>query len=130
MNDFASLRNANFSGDMDDSNILMDDEKVREKGWFYTIYDQLMKSIDLTLLSSLDETLAKERIREAAIELMESQSIPLSSVARSRIIDDIEDEILGLGPLEELMRDSSIADILVNRFDSIFIEKHGKLERK
>jgi pilus assembly protein CpaF len=113
---------------MDDSNIIMDDENVREKSWFYNIYDQLMKSIDLTLLSSLDETLAKERIREAAIELMESQSIPLSSVARARIIDDIEDEILGLGPLEELMRDSSIADILVNRFDSVFIEKHGKLE--
>ena len=105
------------------------EEQEREKLWFYDIYDRLMKSIDLTLLTTIDEDEARKRVREAATELMDSESLPLSAKSRADIVLKIEDEILGLGPLEDLMKDKDIADILVNRYDSVFVEKHGKLER-
>ena len=115
--------------DFDISMQLELEEQEREKLWFYDIYDRLMKSIDLTLLTTIDEDEARKRVREAATELMDSESIPLSAKSRADIVLKIEDEILGLGPLEDLMKDKDIADILVNRYDSVFVEKHGKLER-
>jgi pilus assembly protein CpaF len=60
--------------------------------------------------------------------VMNELSAPLSAPARQRIATQIEDEILGLGPLEPLLADKTVADILVNGYDAVFIERNGKLE--
>ena len=107
--------------------VLNSDEQKHVQKWFYDIYDQLMKSIDLTMLTSIDEEQARLRVREAAQDYMQINSVPLSLDSRNRIIKKIEDEVIGLGPLEDLMRDPTITDILVNRFDSVYVERKGKL---
>src|SRR5262245_63732171 len=58
----------------------------------------------------------------------EEQKTPLSMAERENLIVDVLHELFGLGPLEELLSDSSISDILVNRFDQVFIEREGRLE--
>ena len=57
-----------------------------------------------------------------------SEAVPLSFAERERLAREILDEIFGLGPLEPLLKDPSISDILVNRFDRVYIERSGKLE--
>src|SRR5207248_5285476 len=57
------------------------------------------------------------------------EAVPLSFAERERLSREILDEIFGLGPLEPLLKDPSISDILVNRFDKVYVERGGKLER-
>ncbi len=93
-------------------------------------HSKLLDTLDLGLLSHLQEDRAKEELREAVVHLIaEDQTHPLSSEARSRMIRQIEDEIFGLGPLEPLLADSTVSDILVNGPKSIFVERFGKLEK-
>lgn len=93
-------------------------------------HGKLLDTLDLGLLSHLQEDKAKKELREAVIHLLaEDQTHPLSSEARSRMIRQIEDEIFGLGPLEPLLADTTVSDILVNGPKSIFVERFGKLEK-
>ena len=57
-----------------------------------------------------------------------SEAVPLSFAEREKLSRDILDEIFGLGPLEILLRDPTISDILVNRFDRVYVERAGKIE--
>ncbi len=93
-------------------------------------HKKLLDTLDLGLLSHLEEDRAKEELREAVTQLItEDQTHPLSSEARSRMIRQIEDEVFGLGPLEPLLADSTVSDILVNGPKSIYVERFGKLEK-
>lgn len=100
-----------------------------EQEWKHRLYQQLMKRLDLTLLADLPEAEGRERIREAAQQMMAAESLPLNVAARQRIVKEIEDEILALGPLEPLLADPSVSDILVNGSGAIYVERGGKLER-
>jgi pilus assembly protein CpaF len=101
----------------------------QELEWKYRIHERLLKVVDLTLVAGLEERQARAQIREIAQRLIAEESVPLPAVARQRLIKQIEDEILGLGPLEPLMADPTVADILVNGFDSVYVERHGRIER-
>lgn len=93
-------------------------------------HKKLLDTLDLGLLSHLEEDRAKEELREAVTQLItEDQTHPLSSEARNRMIRQIEDEVFGLGPLEPLLADSTVSDILVNGPKSIYVERFGKLEK-
>ncbi|WNC67650.1 CpaF family protein [Thalassotalea nanhaiensis] len=93
------------------------------------IFGKLLKMLDLAVLETMDENQAKEQISEITNQLLNEVSKPLNLSVRQKIIKLVIDEILGLGPLETLFCDSTISDILVNRFDSIFVERFGKLEK-
>ncbi|WNC73325.1 CpaF family protein [Thalassotalea psychrophila] len=93
------------------------------------IFGKLLKMLDLAVLETMDDNQAKEQISEITNQLLNEVSKPLNLVVRQKIIKLVIDEILGLGPLETLFCDPTISDILVNRFDSIFIERFGKLEK-
>ncbi|MEN8132005.1 MAG: CpaF family protein [Pseudomonadota bacterium] len=101
---------------------------AEEQEWKHKIHEKLLKVIDLSLIGGLDEKQARVRIREATHGVMNKESLPLPAVARQRLVKQIEDEILGLGPLEPLMEDQSIADILVNGYDTVYVERFGKIE--
>jgi pilus assembly protein CpaF len=96
--------------------------------WLQKIHQRLMNMIDLSLIGRMDEKQARVQIRELAERIMDEQAVPLSASTRQFISSCIEDEILGLGPLEPLLADPSIADILVNGSGSIYVERFGKLE--
>jgi pilus assembly protein CpaF len=79
------------------------------------------------LINTLSQEQARAQIREICQRLMGEFSMPLSVEQRRRVIQRIEDEVMGLGPLEPLLQDTSISDILVNGPSQIYVERHGKL---
>ncbi|WP_022942114.1 CpaF family protein [Psychromonas hadalis] len=92
-------------------------------------FSKLLKMLDLSVLETLDKENASEQITEICQQLLNEVPRPLNLVSRQNIIKLIIDEILGLGPLEILLADATISDILVNRFDSVYVERFGKLEK-
>jgi pilus assembly protein CpaF len=94
------------------------------------IHDRLLDLIDLTLIDSLDQNLVKSQIRSLVQRVLEEQDfrVPLNLTERENLFTEIEDEVLGLGPLEPFLKDDTISDVLVNTYNQIFIERFGKLE--
>lgn len=91
-------------------------------------YQRLLKVMDLSLIGTLEDREARRQIREICERLITDEHAPLSAVSRQRIVKRIEDEVLGLGPLEPLLGDKSISDILVNGAKQVYVERRGKLE--
>jgi pilus assembly protein CpaF len=85
--------------------------------------------MDLTKLSSLTQEQAHAEVSRLAETLLSQDAMPLSVAERERLVNDVQHELFGLGPLEPLLADSTISDILVNSHRTIYIERRGKLER-
>ncbi len=100
-----------------------------EMEWKRQIFERVVKSLNLGLLQDLDNNDARRQIHENCERLMAADPAPYPMSTRQRIIRDIQDEILGLGPLENLLRDPAVSDILVNSSSQVFIERRGKLEQ-
>ena len=94
------------------------------------VHEQLLNRLNLERLSQVRRTEAEPEIRSVIASLLEKEAekTPLSLYEREAIIVDVLNELFGLGPLEALLVDPEISDILVNRYDQIYIEKHGMLE--
>jgi len=95
------------------------------------IHDQLTKTIDLTLMDSIDHEVLQREVRKITenILLIESvEVVPLNVQEKERLLQEIQYEVLGLGPLESLMADSSVSDILVNTYKTVYVERYGKIE--
>ena len=99
-----------------------------EREWKQRIYERLLKVLDLSLLGSLEESAARNQIREITNRLLLEESAPLSLAQRQFVTRRIEDEVMGHGPLEPLLADPTVSDILVNGHDQVYIERRGKLE--
>ena len=92
------------------------------------LHRQVIDSLDLTIIAKLDGGQLKAELSKLVTELLESESVPLSMKEREELISDIQHEVMGLGPLEPLVQDQTVNDILVNRCDQIYVERAGKLE--
>jgi pilus assembly protein CpaF len=99
-----------------------------ELEWKRRIHDRLLEVTDLTVLASLEKHKARAQIRELMQRLFSEQGAPLSLSQRQSLARRIEDEVLGLGPLEPLLSDPTVSDILVNGANSVYVERRGKLE--
>jgi pilus assembly protein CpaF len=99
-----------------------------EKEWKEQIYHRLLEVIDLSLINTLEEEQARMQIRELCQRLLAEASAPLTLDQRRRVVQRIEDEVMGLGPLEPLLQDTTISDILVNGPNQVYIERRGKLQ--
>jgi pilus assembly protein CpaF len=93
------------------------------------IHRRLIDTLDLAKLSSLEMDRVKVEIRRILEDMVMAEAIPLSRVDRDRLVTDVQHEVFGLGPLETLMKDPEITDILVNTHACVFVERYGKLER-
>ncbi|MGA9715450.1 MAG: CpaF family protein, partial [Aeromicrobium sp.] len=78
--------------------------------------------------SSLTEAALHDIVREELISIIDDEQLMLTLDERNRLIQDIEDDALGLGPLQRLLQDSAVSEIMVNGFDRIYVERHGKIE--
>ena len=87
----------------------------------------LKASASLRDLADVDD--ARERISLLIDRIVEAQRLPMTGIERASLIDEIVNDITGLGPLEPLLRDPSITEIMVNGPSRVYIERHGKLER-
>jgi len=94
------------------------------------IHQDLLNRLDLDRLTRMKREDAEPEIRNLITGMVEreSGSMPLSLFEREALISDVINELFGLGPLEALLRDPGISDILVNRFNQVYIEREGKLE--
>jgi pilus assembly protein CpaF len=93
------------------------------------IHRTLISKLDLEKLSRVNSSQARQAVLGIVKEIMADQKVPLSYDEQERIQADLLDEVFGLGPLEPLLRDPKISDILINGKDHVFIEKGGLLQR-
>jgi len=91
------------------------------------IHRKLVEQLDLNAISNDDPTI-RDQVGELIIGLCEKEDVLLNHVERQRLVSEILDETFGLGPLEVLLKDPSISDILINGGRQVFIERRGALE--
>ncbi len=92
------------------------------------LHRKILDRLDLEKLGRATGDTAREEVLVLIRNSVNSEVVPLSFAERERLSREILDEIFGLGPLEPLLKDHTISDILVNRFDKVYIERAGKLE--
>ncbi|MBM4274755.1 MAG: CpaF family protein [Deltaproteobacteria bacterium] len=92
------------------------------------VHHRLLERLDLSLMEDLDDLEMAREIRQALDLLLHEEEEPLNLSEKTRLAQELEFEILGLGPLEPLLSDPSISDILVNRYNLVYVERYGKLE--
>ena len=93
------------------------------------LHQRLLDEINERGLLGVNESELEAQIREFVDRVLQTEDIPLNELERRRLADDLLEETLGVGPLATLMADPAVTDILVNRFDQVYIERFGKLER-
>jgi pilus assembly protein CpaF len=94
----------------------------------FTLHRKLLDKINLEALATIDNHKVRTEVRTALLALLDAESTLLSSMERQQICDEVLDEVFGLGPLEPLLQDPSVSDILVNTHRQVYIERKGQLE--
>ena len=92
------------------------------------LHRDLLNKIDLERLTSMQDVRARTQVQTVIQDLLGASNLPLSSAERDRICREVLHEVFGLGPLEPLLQDSSISDILVNTHRQVYVERAGILE--
>jgi len=93
------------------------------------VHRTLIEQLDLEKLSRADSTQARQVVSGLVQEIIAKQGVPLSFDEQEKISSDLLDEVFGLGPLEQLLRDPKISDILVNGRSNVFVERGGRLQQ-
>ncbi len=92
------------------------------------IHIKLLNSLSPEQLKGLNKDGVRDQVGNVVEKLIEEESLPMTMSERERLIEEVLDEVFGLGPLEPLLKDSTISDILVNGFDNVYVERGGKLQ--
>jgi pilus assembly protein CpaF len=93
------------------------------------VHNRLFETMDVSRMENLDPALISAKVITAIGETLDEDGRLLTDIDRVRLVDEVKNELLGLGPLEPLLRDDDVTDILVNGHDQVFVEKHGKLHQ-
>jgi pilus assembly protein CpaF len=93
------------------------------------VHRKLLERLNLSQLDSLERTHVLAEVRKVLHELLAKETLPLNFEEREELSTQILDEIFGYGPLEPLLKDDDVSDILVNTYKQVMIERHGKLYR-
>ncbi|HET8781934.1 MAG TPA: CpaF family protein [Pyrinomonadaceae bacterium] len=92
------------------------------------LHRTLINRMDLTKLGTLTPDQVHAEVSRLAETVLAQEAMPLSAAERERLVNDVQHELFGLGPLEPLLKDPTISDILVNSHDTIYIERRGRIE--
>src|SRR5882672_12944373 len=92
------------------------------------LHRKILDRLDLEKLGRTTGDTAREEVLILIRSSVNSEAVPLSFAERERLAREILDEIFGLGPLEPLLKDPTVSDILVNRYNKVYVERGGKLE--
>lgn len=93
------------------------------------LHNEIINQLDYERVGRTPRDELGRQLRMTLTTLVESRSLPLNRLERERLVEEILDEILGLGPLEPLLRDPQVSDILINGHDTIYVEKKGRLQK-
>ncbi|MFP2769945.1 CpaF family protein [Oceanisphaera sp. KMM 10153] len=100
-----------------------------EEAYKHRLHGKLMDMLDLPMLQTISREQASEQIERLCFQIMQDSPTPLTVDSRHKIVRQLLDEILGHGPLEPLLADPGIADIMVNGAKNIYVERRGRIER-
>ena len=92
------------------------------------LHRELLNKIDLERLTSLQDVRARTQVQNVIYDLISNSSVPLSALEKERLCREVLHEVFGLGPLEPLLQDPTITDILVNTHRQVYVERSGLLE--
>jgi len=106
----------------EDGNQIFQEMKAR-------LHRAIVTRLDLAKLSALSPDRVHAEVSRLAESLLMAENVPLSTIERDRLVGEVHHELFGLGPLEPLLADPTISDILVNSYSNIYIERRGKLEK-
>ncbi len=93
-----------------------------------SVHEELVESLDLAAVGEIDNEQMREEVRELSGDIVKRRRLNLPKETRSRLLEELQHEVFGLGPLEGLMDDPTISDILVNGPGEVYIERLGRLE--
>ena len=93
------------------------------------VHRKLLNRLNLEALAQADRPRAEAEIRSLLGELLSEENIPISLGEREGLFGELVDDVFGLGPLEPLLRDPAVSDILVNTYKNVFVERGGRIER-
>jgi pilus assembly protein CpaF len=93
----------------------------------FTLHQRLIEELDPNKLEGLGKDKAREAVEQAARTLIAQEMPGIVGTTRDELVSAVADEVLGLGPLEPLLRDPAISEIMVNHPDTVFYEKEGRL---
>ncbi len=93
------------------------------------VHRRLLERLNLSNLSERDQQEAEDEVRKIVRDLLASEETPLNLEEREMLVEQVINEVFGLGPLEPLIRDPRISDILVNSYSSVYVEIDGKLHK-
>src|SRR6202171_2124570 len=94
----------------------------------FTLHRKLVDRTNVEALPTIDNQRVRSEVRQAVISLIDAEPTLLSSLEKQQISDEVLDEVFGLGPLEPLLQDPTISDILVNTHKQVYVERRGLLE--
>ena len=93
------------------------------------LHQSLIAKIDLAAAETMPPDQLRTQLREVLLGLIADEAIPMNEHERRSLVADLQHEVLGLGPLEPLLADPDISEIMVNGYDTVFVEKRGRIER-
>jgi pilus assembly protein CpaF len=94
-----------------------------------SLHSKVINEIDLESLNRLPEEVAREQLRQVILDILQREKTPLTYTEREQMVSEVLDEVFGLGPLQPLLADPTLSDILVNGAYSVYVERRGKLEK-
>ena len=90
------------------------------------IHQKMLDRVDLSVMESLPAERLMTEIKVLVEQLLIEEKTPINLVEKGRLVADIQHEVLGLGPLEPLLDDPTVSDILVNTYSQVYVERQGK----
>jgi pilus assembly protein CpaF len=122
-------RGSNQFNKFENSEVILSKNSEEHSRLKQHFHRQLLGFLDLNQIEKMNDIDLKSLLKKSVENLVIEEKLPISEIAISRLVHDIQNEIIGLGPLEPLLADSSISDILVNNFSTVFVERKGRLEK-
>jgi pilus assembly protein CpaF len=92
------------------------------------LHQKLLEKINFAALEKLESAQIEQQIGEIVRELLHEEQVPLNQKEHGQLVSDIIDEVLGLGPIEPLIKDPTVSDILINTYNQVYVERKGRLQ--
>ena len=114
--------------DLSDVAAVASEPSSRQTDLKVRLHQELLEMMNLSVLDKMQPEEIRREVGEMIKELLTRETVPLTATQQTQIISDVLDEVLGLGPIEPLIKDPSISDILINTASTVYIERYGRLE--
>ena len=87
------------------------------------LHQQMLENMNLSVIDKMPQEQIKREVGELVRELLSKETVPLNTTERSQLVTDIYDEFIGLGPIEPLLKDPTVTDILINTHAQVYVER-------